>query len=401
LKSRLRLITLAAATVSLPAFSAAQTVDNWIAGSSDWNNPANWSLNTAPAANVNVNIVDSDGVSRTINYDYSGSAISLGALSLNLTGGTGTTSAIFSMSGNTLTAQVENIGGYIGSPNGGNATFNLTGGVNTIDETSLYLGYGADDQGFYNLSGGALEVNQYEYVGYNGIGYLNQIGGINSIGFGGLCLGCNAGSMGTVALGGTGSLVVGANRSEIVGESGTGVFNQTGGSNAINADRNDNACIYLGYNSGSTGTYILSGTGSLSVGGQGNGIEEVGNLGTGVFDQIGGANNCQTLTLGVSNGSAGSYAQTGGTNTCQYLTVGRSAGSAGNYTQTGGITTCVDFTLASVNGSTGTYTLSGNGALVVNARGGTEYVGYGGTGVFNQSGGTNATRACLMNRFWL
>ena len=47
---------------------------------------------------------------------------------------------------------------------------------------------------------------------------------------------------------------------EYVGYNGAAVFNQTGGTNTITGGNG----IYLGENSGSTGTYLLSAAGSLS-----------------------------------------------------------------------------------------------------------------------------------------
>ena len=46
--------------------------------------------------------------------------------------------------------------------------------------------------------------------------------------------------------------------SAFVGYSGTGSFTQSGGTNTISD------YLYLGYNSGSSGTYSLSGSGQLS-----------------------------------------------------------------------------------------------------------------------------------------
>jgi hypothetical protein len=84
-------------------------------------------------------------------------------------------------------------------------------------------------------------------------------------------LGSNPNSSGTYALGGTGVLTTG---SEIIGQTGVGVFNQTGGTHTVNGD------MQLGQMSG-TGTYTLSAgtlnvaSGKLNVGDSGSGKLEV------------------------------------------------------------------------------------------------------------------------------
>src|SRR4029077_20874525 len=101
-----------------------------------------------------------------------------------------------------------------------------------------------------------------EWIGYNGRGTFEQSGGTNTIaaGSGFLDVGVFAGSKGTYNLSGTGSLVV--NTIEYIGDVGTGVFNQTGGTNSISGPEPH---LYLGYNAiGTGGTYNLSG-GALSA----------------------------------------------------------------------------------------------------------------------------------------
>ena len=57
----------------------AQT-SNWNVGNGNWSVPGNWSPSGVPGAGDTVNIVDSDGVSRTITYDFIhiGPALTLG-----------------------------------------------------------------------------------------------------------------------------------------------------------------------------------------------------------------------------------------------------------------------------------------------------------------------------------
>jgi hypothetical protein len=252
------------------------------------------------------------------------------------------------------------------------------------DALGLYLGYDAGSTGTYDLSGtGAVSTAGSEIVGYSGTGNFNQTGGTNTINGpttqpspGNLTAGAQSNGVGTYTLS-AGSLSV--EGTEVIGSSGTGNFSQTGGTNTAGA-------LTIGANAGSTGTYALSGTGALSV--PGGGLENVGNSGTGNFNQTGGTNTAGYLILGASTGSTGTYTLSGtGSLTLAYAAreyVGDSG--VGTFVQTGG-TNGTDITLfLGYNAfSTGGYTLSGTGSLSAVE----EYVGYNGTGNFNQSGGTN------------
>ena len=168
------------------------TAENWIAGSGNWNTPGNWNPATVPSGGDTVTITPADGVARTVTYDYTGAAVTLAELRVDLTGA-GSAATTLSMSANNLTSSSE-------------------------------------------------------YVGYNGRGIFNHSGGTNTIaaGTGFLDVGVFAGSTGTYNLSGTGALV--ANTSEYIGDISTGFFNQTGGSNTINGAENH---LYLGYNASS------------------------------------------------------------------------------------------------------------------------------------------------------
>jgi hypothetical protein len=69
-----------------------------------------------------------------------------------------------------------------------------------------------------------------------------------------LIIDANSGSTATYSLSGTGSLSVGG--MEVVGDGGSGYFNQSGGTNSIN---DFYGALYLGLFPGSTGTYIMMG----------------------------------------------------------------------------------------------------------------------------------------------
>ena len=158
-----------------------------------------------------------------------------------------------------------------------------------------------------------------------------------------------------------------------VGNSGTGSFIQTGGTNTLANE------IDLGESPGSAGTYNMSG-GSLQV----SSIMMVGVDGTGGFIQTGGTNANPEIDLAEEAGSVGSYTLNGGSIQCPYIIVG--AGGAGTFIQTGGTnsigSTSGGLLLASGAFSSGTYTLSGGllNTWVVSA-------GFDTTSVFNFNGG--------------
>lgn len=232
-----------------------------------------------------------------------------------------------------------------------------------------------------------MVVNLYELVGYFGTGTFTQTGGTNTInaGNGGaLYIGNWGGSTGVYNLSGTGSLSVGGN--EYVGNLGAGTFTQSGGSNTVALG------LYVGFSSGSTGTYNLN-SGTLSTGS----LFSVGESGTGIFNQTGGSNTISSnsaLFIGDQVGSSGTYNLSGGalsTSTTDEIVGGNGAGTLN---QTGGTNAIYvsaqnlsfELILGNLGGSTGIYQLSGNGSVVVN---GIEVVGNSGAGSFIQSGGSN------------
>ena len=124
---------------------------------------------------------------------------------------------------------------------------------------------------------GSLATSSAQYVGYSGSGLFTQSGGSDFAPA--LYLGFNPGSTGTYSLSGTGTLSAGYSN-ECIGNSGTGVFNQSGGTNSFTS-----GIFYLGYNASANGAYNLSGAGLLSTP-----TQYVGYSGSGVFTQTGGSN---------------------------------------------------------------------------------------------------------------
>jgi hypothetical protein len=268
---------------------------------------------------------------------------------------------------------------YLGYNSGSSGTYYLSGGTARVltGSQGVYLGYGAGSSGAFYLSGSGYFSASFNYVGNSGTGNFNQSGGTNIV-FNSLYVGYNVGSSGVYTLSG-GSLFGG---NEYVGNSGPGSFVQTGGTN--------NTVLNLGYNSGSGGTYNLSGSGYLT--GALGSTEIVGVSGSGNFTQTGGTNSTPgVLYLGYNTGSRGTYSLSDS----GYLAVHGNANSeyvgysgTGSFTQTGGTNTANGFLYVANNaGSVGTYTLGGSGYLsTLNI-----YVGQSGVGNFVQSGGTNST----------
>ena len=211
-----------------------------------------------------------------------------------------------------------------------------------------------------------------------------------------LCLG-SSNSSGTIQMPG-GSLSNAA--AEYVGYQGTGMFIQTGGTNTVGGSG-----LYLGFGSGSHGTYNLSGSGLSPP----DGLRNRGLSGHRAFrpirwDQRRGqslpqqqqhlypqqlrSTSAYNEYLGWFSG-AGTIIQSGGTNTVSgQIDVGYYAGGVATYSQSGGFNMVSgQLYLGSAASSSGTYNLSGAGSLSAV----TEYVGSASPGTFSQSGGTNST----------
>jgi T5SS/PEP-CTERM-associated repeat protein len=327
-KNRLAIVALS--VLSLPA-TAAHASKFWknsvVAG--NWSTGNNWSAVSpagadnggAPVGGEAVNIVHTDGTARTVMLD--GLTPSLGVLSIDLTGAGVATDTLSITSSNNLTAAVLDVGGYNGAAftNGRGAVVQSAGTTTVSPGGDLILGVGTGSTGTYTLSGGAVVANQSEFVGLNGAGAFNHSAGTNTLNvnaFGSFYVGFNAGSTGTYNLSGVGALA--SNEQVYIGHSGTGVFNQTGGTHNVSGGSVVGGflvphSLYLGYNANSLGTYTLSG-GSLSInhGGLGIGYRAAGNAAQkgGTFIQSGGAISvAQSISIG-SEGT-GKYEHTGGT----------------------------------------------------------------------------------------
>jgi lipopolysaccharide export system protein LptA len=274
-----------------------------------------------------------------------------------------------------------------GEPSAADNAFVNNGGTATISaagEVALALDVAANggETGFVSMTGGGLAISGVEAIGRKGVGTFTQSAGTHTIGST-LHLGKDlAAASGTYNLSGTGSLDTTGNVA--LGEFGTGTFNQSGGTHTVSGSD-----FFFGSQAGGTGIYDLS-AGTLTV----SGFEWLGSAGTGTFTQSGGTHTVSSLLyMGAGSGNTGTYTLSAGdlaVNANEYI--GNS--SNGDFIQTGGTNTTPNLVLGVTAGGNGTYDLSA-GALSVGIS--EEHIGSVSTGVFTQSGGTHTVNS----RFYL
>ena len=154
-----------------------------------------------------------------------------------------------------------------------------------------------------------------------------------------------------------------------IGNTGTGLFTQSGGAITIGS-------LSIGASPTGNGTYILK-AGTLSC----NASEIIGEFsGTGNFTQSGGTNTAGTMIIGYNPGGSGAYDLSTGQLTAYTVIVGCSG--TGTFNQFGGTNTIGGLSLGSATGGMGTYNLNG-GTLIISS------IGNGsGVAAFNFGGGT-------------
>ena len=281
----------------------------------------------------------------------------------------------------------------IGSQPNSSALLLIQGGSQLLVKgNDVILGGDATASGELTLDDTSSVTAKDETVGDLGTGVFNQNGGTNSIN-GTLSLGDKAGASGDYELKGTGILTA---NDEVIGFRGTGDFTQNSGTQSLNGIIGD---LTLGSAAGGSGQYTLGGAGNDVTAGN----EVIGDSGEGTFFQSAGSDNKigGALTLGKSNGGTGTYDMTGGTLEANTEVVG-GQGLSGTFKQSGGTNTVAgDLGIASNGSALGTYNLSGKGTLIA----GSETLGNDPclilscpvAGTFNQTGGGNATANLTIN----
>lgn len=245
---------------------------------------------------------------------------------------------------------------------GGDLNLNAAG-------VGLQIGANAGSNGQYYLTGGTLEDSLI--VGDAGTGLFANTGGSHTV-TGNLTVGNQATSVGTYSLGGTGNLTLSTTGAQMV------LGNAAGASGTLNFNTT----------SGDAGTLTFGGSGQQIL---------VGNAGSGVLSQGGGDLNLTgagaSIDIAAQANSFGQYNVSGGTMEAPSLTVGDAG--VGQLNHTGGTIT-VGTSTASGNlvvgnqtGSTGTVSIggAGNPNLIV---WGNATIGNSGYGSFGEGAGATA-----------
>jgi hypothetical protein len=416
IRRRRNVVSAALAVVPLLASRDASAGTKYYVGPATgyWSSTTSWSNTSGgvagapvPVTGDLVYVTNAAGTVQTLNYNISGAGISLGSLTLDATGGSGTGDDILLNSGNTLT-----VAGPFTVGNNGTGTLNQSAGATSAN--LLYLGYNGGS-GSVILSGGTLSATTAdssgtsEYVGYNaGTGLFTQTGGTHNVS-GNFIIGYTNSSFGSYSLStSTSKLTVTGNEYVSYAASGTtlgggigGSFYQTAGTHGVNGT------LVVGEASTASGYFDLAG-GTLAGGANATAFtsgETIGDVGYGDFFQSGGTN-----TVGTP--SAGQLLTVANYGTAEYdmyssgialavngnEIIGRYNGSSGTFYQLNGAHTVSGFlSIGDFSGATGILYLSagtlnvGTGATVPsgNEYSNYEIIGAEGTGTIIQSGGTN------------
>lgn len=306
----------------------------WSGGTSDFNNPADWSgLYLDPS---NPNCANDSGSANVV-------LIQLG-------------DPVW-QHGDTLAGQA----------NGASGAYHQTGSTNNTGGGNwMRLGIGSGSTGYYTLSSGVVNVGGQTHLGESGTGFLEVDGGTYNASLTsqnpGLCAGDGD-----------------------FGANSTGTLTQTAGTiNILNGEE-----TWFGEGGGCSGNLIMNG-GTFNAN---NWFVFGRNGGTGVGTMTGGTIN---FTGGgqflVGGGGNGLLNQSGGTINAgnQYLVPQQGGGSGTNILSGTAVLNVHDWIAVGRNGGYGEMDISGNAAITrdnANDGGANFDVGGGGTGVVNQNGG--------------
>ncbi len=398
---------------------------HWLPVNDNYTNPAGWQGGAVPSGSDHA--VIAQGVSNSNNLNVAGT----GSLTVSHVGTLNNDNALRVGAGGTAGEMIQTGGAvqtsadfYIADGGSSGSTYTMTGGTLTVGGTHTVVGrggvghfvqdggsvslhrlfvseFGGSAGSSYTLNDGTLTLNNSSdlgmQVGRNEQGTFNQHGGIVTVDHR-VHLGQVSGAVGTYNMTG-GELTMG--RYLILGSSGTGIFNQSGGSVTQTGAR-----LIFGDQNGGQGTYNMSGGtlttpeldiadkantgGTFNISGTANvtvaGLADVGRGGTGTMNLSGGSVNIGgEFRVGANAGSSGELNLSGGT-----LTVNNqmSVGYNGNGTalQTGGtLSAGARLHVGHGAGSTASYEMSDG---QINLTGNHLIAGVSGNGTFTQNGGT-------------
>ena len=280
---------------------------------------------------------------------------------------------------------------YVGYLSQGTVT--QSGGNSTIG-TTVFVGYSSGVSGSYALSNGSLNATTAN-VGYNGIGTFHQSGGTFTLTNLILAEAANASANFTLdASSGPSTLAVAG--TELVGDFGTATLTQSGGNHTIAGG------LIVANNAGCNAQFSLN-AGNLTVGTVAVSAQVlIGNGGTGTLLQTGGnlsipgANGYLGLgTYDSNNIAAGTYTMTGGNLTVAIIEMGTYFTIVNNaFVQSGGNVSVTSLQIATSSAETSHYVLS-NQTSAASLNAASETLGYSGTAIFTQSGGSNIVSANL------
>lgn len=310
LKLSLALLTLALLLLFKPAQAGYKF---WVGGSGQWDVADNWTPAGVPQDGDDVFLVNGDGLLRIVTYKTPYPSAVLNSLTISAIGSTGLMILNQTNSNYPLKSKNEYVGGF-GTiwAFSGRGWHKQSTCSNTIFG-NLYLGYNANSEGTYYLSGtGILSANR-EYIGLRGLGQFYQSGGTNTVSDK-LILGYHTGSYGTYKMDGNGYLST--NRLQ-VGFFGEGEFKHYYGTVNISGS------LSVGVLNGSRGMYELHQFSNDNPSSLSAPLERIGVYGRGSFELHGGTNTVNgDVIVGFWENSHGTYYTTGGKHTSTNLFVG-------------------------------------------------------------------------------
>jgi autotransporter-associated beta strand protein len=283
--------------------------------------------------------------------------------------------------GGALNATVNPLSVGYGVDAASTGTINQTGGA-LGTSTEIWLGQGAQGAGYYNLSGGSLNVSNWLAIGRGGgKGHFSMTGGaLNKTSSGAFIVGTGNGSVGQLDQ--TGGTI------NIAGEYWVAESGGSIGTNNISGNSVMNISNWVTVGRNGTGVVNLS---SGTVNQSGNPfVVGIWSPTIGIWNQTGGALNIATeMWIGQAGGSTGTVNLSGGTVTINsWLAVGREGGN-GTLNITGGVFTKNGGGNISIahGGGPGTVALSGVGSFVCTS--GETWIGEdSNTGTWTMNGGS-------------